>query len=143
MYEHLALSATAFLMGFLPVFEIYLAIPVTMALGLDGFSAVLWSCIGNFLAIPFVIVFYDALNSREWWSRYLMKLTSSKWSVRMKQHGCLFILIATPLIGSWAVGVLGKVIGMEKPGLLVSSGGSIIAYGILIGVLTQFGIDIL
>jgi len=143
MYEYLALSATAFIMGFVPIFEIYLAIPITMALGLDGASAVLWSCIGNFLAIPFVIVFYDALNRWERLGRYLQRIADSKWSRKMRQNGCLFILIATPIIGSWAVGVVGKVIGMQKTRLLVSSGVSIFAYGILIGVLTQFGIDLL
>jgi len=143
MYEYLARSATAFIMGFVPIFEIYLAIPITMALGLDGVSAVVWSCLGNFLAIPFVIVFYDRLNRWEWWSRYLQKIADSKWSRKMRQNGSLFILIATPIIGSWAVGVVGKVIGMGKTKLLVSSGASIFAYGILIGALTQFGIDLM
>ncbi|GLO64571.1 small multi-drug export protein [Oceanobacillus kimchii] len=142
MMEYIVLAATAWFMGFFPLFEIYLAIPVSMGLGLDMVSSIVWAWFGNFFAIPFIAYSYDWLTKFERIQRYFHKLTHSKTSQRLNKGGFMIVLIGTPLFGSWAIGVVGKVIGMDKKRLFLSSAISIGIYGILIGVLTKLGIDL-
>ncbi|ARK32583.1 small multi-drug export protein [Halalkalibacter krulwichiae] len=141
MLEYLWLSLTAWFMGFFPLFEIYIAIPSTIALGLDATSAIIWSCLGNFIAIPFVVFFYDSLSRIKKVRSYLGKLSRSKFSEKMRKGSFVFILVGTPIVGSWAVGAIGKVIGLEKRKLFLSSAVSICVYGVIIGVLTKLGVD--
>lgn len=128
-------------MGFFPMFEIYVAIPSSMALGLDMVSSVIWACIGNFMAIPFIVYFYNSLSRINIVNKYFQKLSGSKFSEKIRKGSMLFIVFGTPIVGSWAIGVLGKVVGLDKKSLFLSSGLSIFAYGIIIGVLTKLGID--
>ena len=141
MKEYLWLSLIAWFMGFFPLFEIYVAIPSSMALVLDMLSAVLWACLGNFIAIPVIVYFYDSLSRINKVNTYFQKLSGSRFSGKVRNGSMLFILIGTPIVGSWAIGVLGKVIGLDKKRLFLYSGLSIGVYGILIGMLTKLGID--
>ncbi|GEN46170.1 small multi-drug export protein [Alkalibacillus haloalkaliphilus] len=141
MLEYIWLSLTAWFMGFFPLFEIYLAIPGAMAMGLDVVSAIIWSSFGNFIAIPFIVVFYDQLSKIKRLNKYFIKLSQSKFSDRVSRNGFTFILIATPIVGAWAVAVIGKFVGMEKGKLLISSAISIGIYGVILGVLTELGIS--
>ncbi|WP_017186244.1 small multi-drug export protein [Alkalibacillus haloalkaliphilus] len=141
MLEYIWLSLTAWFMGFFPLFEIYLAIPGAMTMGLDVVSAIIWSSLGNFIAIPLIVVFYNQLSKIKRLNKYFIKLSKSKFSHRISRNGFTFILFATPIIGAWAVAVIGKFVGMEKGKLLVSSAISIGLYGVILGVLTEFGIN--
>jgi len=141
MENYIWLAATAWFMGFFPLFEIYLAVPASMGMGLGVVSAVFWSWFGNFFVIPFISYFYDWLTKFKKVNTYFRKLANSKTSKKLNDGGFLIILIATPILGSWGTGVVGKVIGLERKRLFLVSGISIAVYGILIGVLTQLGID--
>ncbi|MDQ0351907.1 putative membrane protein [Alkalibacillus filiformis] len=141
MLEYIWLSLAAWFMGFFPFLEIYLAIPAAMAMGLDVVSAILWSSFGNFLAIPIIVLFYDQLSKIKKINKYFIKLSQSKFSHRISKNGFTFILIATPVVGAWAVAVIGKFVGMEKGKLIVSSAISIGLYGVILGVLTELGIN--
>lgn len=141
MQEYIWLSIIAWFMGFFPLFEIYLAIPSTMALGLDMVSSIIWSGIGTFLAIPFIVYFFDYLSRFAWIKRFLLKFADSKYSEKIRNKSFLFILVATPIAGTWTIGVIGKLVDLEKKPFFIASAISIAIYGILIGVLTQLGID--
>lgn len=141
MENYIWLAATSWFMGFFPLFEIYLAVPASMGMGLGVVSAVFWSWFGNFFVIPFISYFYDWLTKFKKVNTYFRKLANSKTSKKLNDGGFLIILIATPILGSWGTGVVGKVIGLDRKRLFLASGISIAVYGILIGVLTQLGID--
>ncbi|GIO25287.1 small multi-drug export protein [Oceanobacillus sp. J11TS1] len=143
MLEYISLALTAWFIGFFPFFEIYIAIPAAMVLGLDPVSSVLWAVLGNFLPIPLIAFFYDFLAKFERINRYLSKLANSKYKAKIEKHGPIFVIFLTPLIGSWAVGVIGYAIGMKKFQLFISSAISILIYGIIIAILTHLGIDFL
>ena len=141
MLNYILLAATAWFMGFFPLFEIYLAVPASMGLGLDIVSAMFWSWLGNFIVIPFTSYFYDWLTKFNKVNKFFSKLANSKSSKKLNSGGFIIILIATPMFGSWAIGVTGRIIGMDRKRLFLASGISIAIYGTIIGILTQFGID--
>ncbi|SHN34967.1 small multi-drug export protein [Gracilibacillus kekensis] len=141
MMNYIWLAATAWFMGFFPLFEIYLAVPASMGLGLDIVSSVFWSWLGNFMVIPFISYSYDWLTKFKKINKYFIKLANSKSSKKLNNGGFLIILIATPIFGSWATGVAGKIIGIDRKRLFLSSGISIAIYGMIISILTQLGID--
>lgn len=141
MLNYILLAATAWFMGFFPLFEIYLAVPASMGLGLDIVSAILWSWLGNFTVIPFTSYFYDRLTKFNKINNFFNKLANSKSSKKLNSGGFIIVLIATPMFGSWAIGVAGKIIGMDRKRLFLASGISIAIYGTIIGIFTQLGID--
>ncbi|NJP36187.1 small multi-drug export protein [Alkalicoccus luteus] len=141
MFDYIWLAFTAWFMGFFPLFEIYIAVPAAMAMGLDMYSALFWSWLGNFLVIPFIAYFYDWLTRFPKINRYFTRLASSRSARRMNKGGFTMVLLATPVIGAWAVGVAGKVIGMDRGRLFTSSAVSIAIFGLILAVLTRFGID--
>ncbi|SDN75503.1 Putative small multi-drug export protein [Tenuibacillus multivorans] len=141
MMEYIWLCFMAWFIGFFPMFEIYIAIPATMAVGLDGFSSVLWSCVGNFMAIPLIVFFYDKLSRFERINKFLLKTSVSRFSHKIRKGSFGFILLTTPIVGSWTIGVLCKLIGLSKKKIFTSSAISIALYGLIIGILTKLGID--
>ncbi|MFD2673213.1 small multi-drug export protein [Marinicrinis sediminis] len=142
MLEYITLMGTAWFIGFFPMFEIYLAIPSTMVMGLDPVSAVVWSCIGNFTPIPLIAYFYDFLCRFPRIGKWLNKMANHKYQPQVEKRGAIAIMLFTPLIGSWAVAVLGKAVGMSRSTLLIFSAISIVGYGIIIAVLTVLGVDL-
>ena len=141
MLNYIWLAATAWFMGFFPLFEIYVAVPASMGLGLDVISAVFWSWLGNFIVIPFISYFYDWLTKFNKINKFFNKLANSRISKKLHRSRVIIVLIATPMFGSWAIGVTGKIIRMDRKRLFLSSGISIAIYGTIIGILTQLGID--
>lgn len=141
MFDYIWLAVTAWFMGFFPLFEIYLAVPTTMGLGLDIVSAVFWSWLGNFIVIPFIFYFYEWLTKFHKINKYFTKLENSKTSKKLRKGGFIVVLIGTPVFGSWTIGVAGRIIGMHRKRLFLSSAISIAVYGFLIAILTQLGID--
>lgn len=141
MLDYIGLAATAWFMGFFPLFEIYIAVPAAMGLGLGLVSSIFWSWLGNFIVVPFISYFYDWLTKYEKIDRYFKKLANSKTSQRLNNGGYLVILLATPILGSWGTGVAGKIIGIDRKKLFLASAISIAIYGTIIGILTQMGIN--
>lgn len=135
-------SLTAFAVGFAPFLEIYLAVPAAMALGLDVVSAVLWSALGNFLPVPFVGVLYDRISPTSRFREWLDRRISERFRRLVDRHGSWFVLVITPLIGSWAVAVTGVAVGMNRRQLVLYSAVSILAYAVLIAAAVSLGIDL-
>lgn len=128
-------------MGFFPMLEIYIAIPATMLMGLDTISAILWAGLGNFLPVPLITFFYNVLSKFKRIKKWLDKLSNSKYKNRIENQGPLVVLLLTPIIGSWAAAVIANGIGMNKMKLFVSSGASILIYGIIVAILAHFGVE--
>lgn len=141
MLEYLIIAATTFFMGFFPMFEVYLAVPAGIGLGMDVFSSVFWGVLGNWLVIPFVSYFYFFLLKSKKIKLYFEKISRSNTSQKIQKGGFWFVLISTPLLGSWALAVAGKLVDIDKRTLYISSGMSISLYGIIVGILTSMGID--
>ena len=91
--------------------------------------------------IPFISYSYDWLTKFDKVKTYFMKLASSNACKKLNNGGFALVLIATPLLGSWGIGVAGKMIGMDRKRLFLASAIGIAIYGTIVGILTQLGIE--
>lgn len=88
-----------------------------------------------------MLFFYQLLAKSERIKKWLDKLANSKYKYRIEKQGPLVVVLLTPIIGSWAVAVIANGIGMNKLKLFISAGASILIYGIIIAVLTYYGVE--
>ena len=143
MVEYIAKAFAAWFIGFFPYFEIYVAVPVAIAMGLDYFSAVTWSVFGNYTPVILIHFFYEQIIKSERINRWFGKLTSEKFKQKVDKYGSWFVLIITPWIGIWVMVVTMKVFKMDDKKLILYSFISITAYAVVIAVLiATIGIDI-
>lgn len=144
MLDYIARAATAWFLGFFPYFEIYLAVPAAIAMQLDYFSAVFWPALGNFMAVPVVLIFYKQLMRIGRLRNWLEKRTASeRYQRNMDRYGPLFVLLMTPIVGVWVIAAMAKVGGMNQTKLLVSSLVSIVVYAVAIAALVALGVDLI
>ncbi|QDZ39636.1 small multi-drug export protein [Euhalothece natronophila Z-M001] len=145
IFEYLGKAINAWFLGFFPYFEIYLAIPIAIAMGLDYISAVFWSAFGNFTAVPLIIFFYQQLMRIGWLNRWLHKIEKrslNKFGRSLNRYGPWFVLAMTPIVGVWVVAVIARAVGMNSRVIIFSTLGSIILYAIVIAQLVALGVDI-
>ncbi len=140
MLDYIWKAAVTWFIGFAPQFEVYIAVPAGIAMGMDYFSAVLWAVIGNFTAVPIVLTFFAQIRRISWLSNLIDRRYSEKNQERLNRYGPWFVVLATPMVGIWIVAVMARIAGMNHAVLLVSSLVSIIFYGVLVAVLLHFGI---
>ena len=140
MFDYIWKAAVTWFIGFAPQFEVYIAVPAGIAMGMDYFSAVLWAVIGNFTAVPIVLTFFAQIRRISWLSNLIDRRYSEKNQERLNRYGPWFVVLATPMVGIWIVAVMARIAGMNHAVLLVSSLVSIIFYGVLVAVLLHFGI---
>ena len=72
--EYLAAAALTWAVGFIPLFEIYVAIPVGLAAGLDPLSTTFLAALGNILPLYVVNVGYEWLRQHQHVDRWLAVL---------------------------------------------------------------------
>jgi len=145
LLEYFGKAINAWFLGFFPYFEIYLAIPVAIAMGLDYISAVFWSAFGNFTAVPLIIFFYQQLNKMGWLNRWLHKIerrSLNKFGHSLDRYGPWFVLVMTPLVGVWIVAIVARAVGMNPRVIIFSTLASIILYAIAIAKLVAVGVDL-
>lgn len=142
MDSYIAAAASSFLIGFIPFLEIYLAVPAAVALGLDNVSAVFWPSLGNFLPVVIIALAFERLRRIPRIGAWLERRASTRFQKLIDRHGSWFVLLITPLIGSWAVAVTGVVLGMNRRTLIIFSGLSILLYAVVIVTALAFGFDI-
>lgn len=135
-------AATAWFLGFFPFFEIYVAVPSALALGLDRVSATLWPVLGNFTPVPLILFGYGQLMRIGRLRRWLEGRTSARFERLVERYGAPFILLITPWIGVWLVAATARALGMARRPLLIYSFISIAAYAVLITVGISFGIEL-
>ena len=142
--EYTSKAATTWFLGFFPYVEIYVAVPSGILLGLDYISAVFWSVLGNFTPIPLLLFFYQEISRIPWFKRQIENL-SKRGGKRIKRsmdrYGIGFILILTPIFGSWLIAIVVPATGMNPVKLMFSSFFSITFYAVLIAIAIYFGIS--
>lgn len=139
MTDYLLLALGAWFAGFFPLLEIIAAVPLALAAGLDTLSAVFWTVFGNFTPILLIDLFYVQMRRSERVRRWLDGLVSVRAQARINRYGVWFILVATPIVGVWAMGVAGKLLRMERGKLFVATFVSIFVYALVLAALIQWG----
>lgn len=137
----LAPEIATWLVGFLPIFEIYIAVPTGVALGLTPVAAAFWGTFGNAAVVPVVMLFYDRLL-RIGWFRQRLTGRSERWKASVEKWGVLFVFVMTPILGVWIMSALGLAAGINRSKLVVASLISISVYAGLIAASIAFGLDL-
>ena len=140
--EYVAAAALAWLVGFLPLFEIYVAIPVALAAGLDPLSATFWSAFGNILPLYLVDLGYEWLRQHDRIDRWLSLLRRERVERILNRHGWVAVFAATPLLGVWTMALAAKALGMATRPFLIASTVSVCAYALLITVSIVLGLEL-
>lgn len=142
-WGYVARAAWAWFLGFVPVAEIYVAVPAAVAMGLDPVSVVVWTVAGNYAPVPLVHLLYARLVAiprvRGWFGR----LVSDRFAGRLERHGIWIVLVVTPWVGVWAVAVTAKVLRLRRRALFGATFVSILVYAVALVVLIELGIDVL
>ena len=141
--EYVAAAALAWLVGFLPLFEIYVAVPVGLAAGLDPVSATFWSAFGNIVPLWLVDLGYERLRRIERVDHYLAKLRRKRVERILDRWGFLAVFVATPLLGVWTMALAAKGLGMTSRPFLVASSISVLIYAIIITVSIELGLELI
>ncbi len=139
--DYFAKAASAWFLGFFPFFEIYVAVPAAIAMGLDTVSAIVWPAFGNYLPVPLIVFFYARLRKLPRVGPWLERRASSRAKRLLDRYGAWLILLATPWIGVWAVAATVQALGMDRNKLLVYSLVSIVLYAVALALLIQLGVD--
>ncbi len=141
MLDYLFKAVLAYCMGIVPYFEIYIAVPASIGTGLDPVSAVIWAGLGNFSAVPLIVVFHSQLCKVPKLGKWLKDLPEGHHKKSVDKYGNLFIFFTTPLMGIWVAAAAAKAVGFPKPRLYMFSALSILFYGIIMAVLTKMGME--
>ena len=141
--EYLAAAALAWLIGFIPLFEIYVAIPAGLAAGLDPVSATLWAAFGNIVPLWLVDLGYERLRRIERVDRYLSMLRRERVERILDRWGFIAVFVATPLLGVWTMALAAKGLGMTSRPFLIASTISVSVYAVAITLAIVVGLDLL
>lgn len=141
--EYLAAAALTWLVGFIPLFEIYVAIPAGLAAGLDPVSATLWAAFGNIVPLWLVDLGYERLRRIERVDRYLSMLRRERVERILDRWGFIAVFVATPLLGVWTMALAAKGLGMTSRPFLIASTISVSVYAVAITLAIVVGLDLL
>lgn len=141
--NYIAAAALAWFTGFIPLFEIYVAIPVGMAAGLDPVSATVWSALGNIVPLFLIDLGYERLRRVERVDHWLAKLRRERVERLLDRYGIVLVFIATPLLGVWTMALAAKALGMASRPFLMASVVSVFVYAVLTTAAILLGIDLL
>lgn len=139
--EYIGKAAMAWFVGFFPFLEIYLAVPAAIAAGLDYFSAVFWSVLGNFTPVLLIIFAHDRLMRIERLKNWLSGRRSQRFQRAVDKYGGWAIILITPWVGIWVVAATAQALGMKRSVLIWFSLVSIVLYAVLIAVAVALGIE--
>lgn len=139
--EYIVRAAIAALVGFAPFLEIYLAVPAAIAAGLDYFSAVFWSVLGNFAPVLLITFAYDRLMRIERLKSWLTGRRSERFQKAIDRYGGWAIILITPWVGIWIVAATAQALGMKRSVLIGFSLASIVLYAVLIAIAVALSIE--
>lgn len=140
--EYIGKAAVAWLIGFVPFLEIYLAVPAALVAGLDYFSAVFWSVLGNFTPVLLIAFIHDRLTRIERVNNWLTGKRSERFQRAIDRYGGPGIILITPWVGIWVVAATAQALGMKRSVLLGFSLVSIVLWAVVIAVLFALGIEL-
>ena len=141
MIEYVGKAALAWVIGFAPFLEIYLAVPAAIASGLDYFSAVFWPVLGNFTPVLLIAFVHDRLMRIERVKRWLTGKRSERFQRSLDRYGGWAIILITPWVGIWVVAATAQALGMRRGVLIGFSLASVVLYAVLIAVAVALGIE--
>lgn len=133
LLEYASKALLAWWLGFFPFLEIYVAVPVAVASGLDPFSSVFWPVFGNFAAVPLILFAKASLRRVKFFRRWLDREPSPRVDRWLHRYGLWVVLLLTPWIGVWAVAIAAAAAGMKKVPMMVATFVSITVYGMVTG----------
>ncbi|MCC3506334.1 MULTISPECIES: small multi-drug export protein [unclassified Microcoleus] len=143
-FEYMTKAFSTWFIGFFPYFEVYAAVAAGMAMGLDGVSAVVWAVFGNFTPIPLLLLCYRQLTRvrriRLWLER-LEKRGVRKVKHAFDRYGAWFLVLMTPILGSWTIAVIAPITGIQPKQVMLFSFVGILLYAIATAVLVASGIN--
>ena len=142
MFEYLYKIATVWFLGFFPAFEIYVAVPAGIALGLDSFSVLFFSVFGNFTPVLFIEYGHRWLMRFEWMRARMNKPVSEKLERYVNKYGIWYILLATPWTGVWLMGISVKALNINRKIFFRAALCSIFLHGAVILVFIKMGINL-
>jgi uncharacterized membrane protein len=142
LINYIAAAALAWFIGFAPLFEIYVAIPVALAAGLDPVSATVWSALGNIVPLFVIDLGYERLRRIERIDQWLAKLRRERVERWLDRYGVVLVFIATPLLGVWTMALAAKGLGMASRPFLTASVASVFVWAALITAGILLGIDL-
>ncbi len=141
MFEYIYQAFTVWFLGFFPFFEIYVAVPAGMALGLDPVSVVVFAVAGNFKPVLLIEYGYYRLMKYQRVRRWLIRPVSEKFYRNINQYGIWYILVITPWVGIWAVAVAARLLQMKRTLLIRGAFFSILVYAVGLVILITLGVD--
>ncbi|MDQ3458853.1 MAG: small multi-drug export protein [Deinococcota bacterium] len=139
--EYTGKAATAWFLGFFPFFEIYVAVPAAIAMGLDYTSAVVWPALGNFTPVLLIVFAYEKLARHPQIGDWLTGRRSERFERLVNRYGSWFILVITPWVGVWIVAATARALGMKRSALLLYSLLSIVLYAVTIAAAVALGLE--
>lgn len=145
MLEYAGKAAAAWFLGFFPYFEVYLAVPAAIAMGLDYTSAVVWSTLGNFASIPLILYLHRYLERVRWIGRFLEGLrerSRGRLGRLVDRYGPWCLLVALPLVGAWVSAAGARTLDLRPSQIMVYGFFSIFLWAVLTAVLVHLGIEL-
>lgn len=142
MIEYIGRAAVAWLIGFAPFLEIYLAVPAALVAGLGYFSAVFRSVLGNFTPVLLITFVHDRLMRIERVNNWLTGKRSERFQKAIDRYGGWGVILITPWVGIWVVAATARALGMKRSALLGFSLTSIVLWAVVIAVLFALGIEL-
>ena len=139
--EYVAAAAFTWLIGFLPLFEIYIAIPAGLAAGLDPVSTTFWAALGNIVPLFVVDAGYEWLRGHERIDRWLSVLRRQRVEDILNRFGWVAVFLATPMLEVWTMALAAKALGMASRPFLIAATVSVIVYAIIITGAILLGLE--
>ena len=141
--EYVATAAFTWLVGFLPLFEIYIAIPAGLAAGLDPISTTVWAAFGNIVPLFIVDAGYEWLRRHERIDRWLSVLRRQRVEDILDRFGWVAVFLATPVLGVWTMALAAKALGMASRPFLIAASLSVVVYAVVITVAILLGLEVM
>jgi uncharacterized membrane protein len=142
--QYLTKALPTWSVGFFPYFEVYAAVAAGMALKLDPVSSVVWAVLGNFTPIPLLLWSYRRLMQipqlRDWLSK-IERRGGQKVKRAFDRYGAWFLILMTPILGSWTIAVVAPIIGIQPKRILLFSFMGITLYGVVTAVAIASGVN--
>jgi uncharacterized membrane protein len=140
--EYVAAAAAAWFTGFFPLAEIYVAVPVALAAGLDPVSAAGWSAFGNIVPLYLIHWGYDAMRRNARLDRLLQRMSGAveRARHRIDRHGPWVVFLVTPWTGVWVIAIAAKAVGMDSRRFLAAATLSVVVYAAALVALIELGL---
>lgn len=142
--QYMTKALTTWSIGFFPYAEVYVAVAAGMAMKLDAASSVVWGVFGNFTPIPLLLWGYSSLMRIPQLRAWLLQMEKrSGQSVKhaFNRYGTWFLILMTPILGSWTIAIVAPLIGIHPRRILLFSFIGITLYGVLTAVAIASGVN--